>query len=375
MVGCQCQSLPRRSCKRCRWELSPRLTDILIAMNSSPSSLDRFIRRVYRRLVLLRLAEWAGVGFALGCALALPAILMLRSRPESPMAVAAVLIGAGAAGGFIAALLRRPRIMDAAVEADRQLDLADLLATAWQLEKSPAIESFEEAVLLIANQRAANLQPRSVVLQRLGLRAWSGIGLAGALVLTVAIFSANPIDSEASSSAFFPQAASNKQLDSKNSRANSDLSTGHHPATIAQDHPGEDDQALPGAGKTTDTAINTGRGQNTDTQTSNPNGTGPGAGQSISKPDKSNPLTTGTDSSRANIIGTASSGVGNSTDNGNGTSGNSTSTSTGNSNKSPSAPAWKADSWPTAQQAADSAISTGQIPPAYHDLVREYFKR
>src|SRR5258706_15515510 len=217
-------------------------------MNSSPTSLDRFIRRVYRRLVLLRLAEWAGVGFALGCALALLSIVLVRNRPESPMAIAAVLTGVGVAIGFIAALLRRPRIIDAAVEADRQLNLADLLATAWQLEKSPAIESFEEAVLLIANQRAGNLQPQSVVLHRLGLRAWSGIGLAGALVLTVAIFSANPIDSEASSSPFLQQPTADKEKSSQNSSANSGSRT-KRPPTIAPDQPTSDNEAPPRPGK------------------------------------------------------------------------------------------------------------------------------
>src|SRR6267378_8446708 len=131
-------------------------------VNASPTTLDRFIRRVYRRLVLLRLLEWAGLGFGIGCILALLLIVLLRNRPESPLTLAAIITAIGAALGFIASLLRRPKIIDAAVEADRQLNLADLLATAWQLEKSRAKESFEEAVLLIANQRAGNLQPQSV---------------------------------------------------------------------------------------------------------------------------------------------------------------------------------------------------------------------
>jgi len=342
-------------------------------MNPASTSLERFVRRVYRRLVVLRLLEWAGIGFAIACGLSLLSIVLLRNRAESPLGIATILAGVGAAVGLIGALLRRPKIIDAAVEADRQLELADLLATAWQLENAASGESFESAVLLIANERAANLQPRSVVLHRLGLRAWSGIGLAGALVLTVAIFSANPIDSEASSSPFLQQPSVNKEKTSQNSSTNN--ASTQRPPAIAQDHPTGDNEALPGAGKTNDVATNTGRGQNNALQNSNPDGTGTGAGQSASKPDKGNPLTTGTNSSRANNSGTASSGVGTSGENGNTTSGNSTSTSAGNSAKSPNAPAWKSDSWPSAQQAANSAISSGRIPPAYHDLVREYFKR
>ena len=363
------------SCNRCRWELSPPSWPIyLIMVNASATSLDRFVRRVYRRLVVLRLLEWAGMGFAAGCAVALVPIILLRNRAESGLSVAAIIMGIGATVGFLASLLRRPKIIDAAAEADRQLGLADLLATAWQLEKSPPKESFEDAVLLIANDRAAHLQPHSVILHRLGVRAWGGIGLAGALVLTVTIFTANPLDTEASSSPFFPQAGSNRtQQDMKTSRPG-DLVSGRRPTAIAQDHPNGGDDPLPGADKTTDTA-NASPGQNTNTQATNPSGGGTGAGKSPTTPNRSNPAASGVNSSRTSTGGNAASGVGISTDNANTTSGNASSTSAGSASKSPSAPAWKGDSWPAAQQAADTAITTGQIPPAYHDLVREYFKR
>jgi hypothetical protein len=314
------------------------------------------------------------MGFAAGCMVAMPLVISLRDRSQSPLMLANFMMAIGAILGLVASLLRRPNIIDAAVEADRQLDLADLLATAWQLENSPTKESFEEAVLLLANDRAATLQPRSVVLHRMGIRAWSGIGLAGALVLTVAIFTANPIDTEAATSPFFsPTASSKAHQDQKRTVASNDLATARHP-NISADHPGGEDDPLPGTGKT-DTTTKTSSGQNTDTQTTNPNGAGNGAGQSASKPDKSNPLTPGVNSSRTNNNGKAATGVGNSSDNDNGASSNSSSTSAGNSGKSASAPAWTSDSWPSAQQAADNAIITGQVPPAYHDLVREYFKR
>jgi len=342
-------------------------------VNESANHLERFIRRVYRRLVALRLLEWAGMGFAAGCVAAMLLVIFLRDRSQSSLILATIVMAIGAMLGFVASLLRRPRIIDAAVEADRQLDLADLLATAWQLEKSPTKEDFEEAVLLLANDRAATLQPRSVVLHRMGIRAWSGIGLAGALVLTVAIFTANPIDTEAATSPFFSPTATNKtQGDQKHTVATNDSPSAHRP-NISADHPGGEDDPLPGTGNT-DTTTKTSSGQGIDTQTTNPNGAGTGSGQSAFKPEKSNPLSNGVNSSRTNNNGKVASGVGNSSDN-NGASGNSSSTSAGNSSKSPSAPAWKSDSWPSAQQAADNAISTGQIPPAYHDLVREYFKR
>src|SRR5687767_14907562 len=142
-------------------------------MAAHHSTLTRFIRRVYRRLVVVRLLEWSGIGFVVACAIALVAMLVMRSRPESPLTLAAIITSVGALIGLVSAALRLPRIIGAAVEADRQLNLHDLLSTAWQIEASrtPA-QDFEQAVLLIAHQRADTLRARDVILNRLGLRAW-----------------------------------------------------------------------------------------------------------------------------------------------------------------------------------------------------------
>jgi hypothetical protein len=89
-------------------------------MHESRSSLDRFVRRIYRRLVVLRLLEWSGLGFAAGCATSLIFVLVLRNQRESLFLVAGSQLGLGMLVGLIAALLRRPRMIEAAVEADRQ---------------------------------------------------------------------------------------------------------------------------------------------------------------------------------------------------------------------------------------------------------------
>src|SRR3954468_21674527 len=112
-------------------------------MQQTHSSVGRFVRRVYRRLIVLRLLEWAGVGFAAGCGLALLMIPLLRRQMDSPLYLAGIVAGIGAVTGLMAAALRRPRVIEAAIEADRQLDLADLLATAWLLERSNAPDDFE----------------------------------------------------------------------------------------------------------------------------------------------------------------------------------------------------------------------------------------
>src|SRR5215208_349778 len=110
-------------CNRCRSGISPRIGRYhLIRMHESPSSLDRFVRRVYRRLVVLRLLEWSGLGFAAACVTSLISILLLRNQHESLFLIGGAQLGLGTLMGLIAALLRRPRMIDAAVEADRQLN-------------------------------------------------------------------------------------------------------------------------------------------------------------------------------------------------------------------------------------------------------------
>ena len=77
-----------------------------MVMEQTESSVGRFVRRVYRRLIVLRLLEWAGMGFVAACGLALVLIPLLRNRAQSPLVLAAVITGIGAAMGFVAAALR-----------------------------------------------------------------------------------------------------------------------------------------------------------------------------------------------------------------------------------------------------------------------------
>src|SRR5207247_1177225 len=101
----------------------------------------------------------------------------------------------GAIIGLTWGLARRPRLIDAAMTADRQLQLADLLATA--LAVGSDVDPWARAVVAVADQRCRSLSPDAVVLRRFGGRAWGGIGLATALVLTIGALSSAPADSPA----------------------------------------------------------------------------------------------------------------------------------------------------------------------------------
>src|SRR5438067_3480147 len=97
--------------------------------------------------------------------------------------------------GLAWGLVRRPGLIDAALLADSQLELSDLLATA--LATASSADPWSRAVVAMAEQRCRSLSPDAVVLRKLGGRARGGIGLAAALVLTLGVLSGVPADSRA----------------------------------------------------------------------------------------------------------------------------------------------------------------------------------
>src|SRR5213080_2065274 len=133
-----------------------------------------FLRAVHRRLVIVRALEAGGIGIACGCAASLLLALCLwwSGRDALVLCIAAIAIGGitGLAWGWLC----RPSAMDAAAEADRQLELADLLGSAL-CSLRYAGDPWHGAVVAVAEQRCAALSPSSVVLHRLGARAWGRI--------------------------------------------------------------------------------------------------------------------------------------------------------------------------------------------------------
>jgi hypothetical protein len=164
-------------------------------MEGAAIQLDRFLRAVHRRLVIVRAVERGGAcaAVAAGFAGVLAGAMLWSGQDGLVPAVATLALGA--AIGLVWGLVRGPRMIDAAVEADRQLQLADLLATALAVRGSE--DPFAHAVVAVAEQRCRALSPDAIMLHRLGSRAWGGIGLAAALVVTLGALSALPADSRA----------------------------------------------------------------------------------------------------------------------------------------------------------------------------------
>jgi hypothetical protein len=160
------------------------------------TSADQFVDAVYRRWVAVHFCEQVGHGILVGSllALALMPVAIWQRIPTIP-----ILIFGGGVGfifGVILAVYRRPSRIAAAVEADRQLRLDDLLTSAiFPSERQDA--GFRVMVKNIADARCSTLSPSDVLLRRLGIRSWSGIALVMCVAVTLAVIPLRPSPSQA----------------------------------------------------------------------------------------------------------------------------------------------------------------------------------
>ena len=179
---------------------------------SVPPTTRKFIQAVRRRMMLVRVAETIGVCCAVAAAVAVALIALLWWRGRSGMPAAAVL-GLGVVCGSILGLARRPTLLAAAMEADRQLGLHDLLGTALLActQDGAMASGWRQAVAAMAQEHCRHLRPSQIVLRRLGARAWSGIGLSTALVLTLGLLTSQPMETRAAIDAVANSQASDSQ--------------------------------------------------------------------------------------------------------------------------------------------------------------------
>src|SRR5437868_1227616 len=99
-------------------------------MASTMPHFEQFLRAVHRRFLLVRVVEHAGMGALSACAAATLVLPLLLWLGEPPLVPAVALIALGAVAGTWWGVVRRPSRLTAAMEADRQLGLRDLLGTA-----------------------------------------------------------------------------------------------------------------------------------------------------------------------------------------------------------------------------------------------------
>jgi hypothetical protein len=162
-------------------------------MDERPVHLERFVKAVHRRAIALRIIESMAVGLVVGglAAIVLLAICIATHRDAAWLAMG--LLAIGALAGIVGGVLNLPSLIAAAHRADRQLHLHDLLSTAMAF-RSNTVDPWAAIVVRQADQSARSLRAGDVVLRRLTLRAWGGVGLSAAAVMVLIAISALPDD-------------------------------------------------------------------------------------------------------------------------------------------------------------------------------------
>jgi hypothetical protein len=165
------------------------------AMTQLPPKTRKFIDAIYRRLAWIGIAENIALGGGIGAVVGLLILPIFWWRGQSGWPAVTLLI-LGSFCGFFRGIVRRPTRLEAAVEADRQLKLHDLLGTVLLIGQpgKTAEPDWQTAILTMAENRIATLRPSDVLAARLGLRTWGGIGVLTSLLLTLSILSAHPAD-------------------------------------------------------------------------------------------------------------------------------------------------------------------------------------
>jgi hypothetical protein len=350
--------------------------------------LRRFVRRVHRRLVLLRMVESAGVGLLAGSALAiaLVGLLIWLERPALPAALS--LLGAGAALGAVAGFARRPAAIGAALRADEQFGLQDLLSTALLVSRAPPTDAqpWAGVVLAAADARCATLSPSAVLVRRFGGRAWGGIGVAAGLALTFAAFSPGLADARVGGDAAVERGPTTiAQLPALPPLPPADASrVGAEPARRRTwSDPEERGRSVGGDVATErawDAGANSPEGVDADrTAAGSSDATGGGLSSSDNPARRTDPLappgvagksTRPSANSSATPAGGGGSGSRDVGEREPGLGG-----SGGASAAAPAAPPWRSTDWPHDVDAARAALRAGRVPDAYRDVVRDYFER
>ena len=279
--------------------------------------------------------------------------------------------GVAALAGMIAGMIRRPDLMSAAVEADRQLDLADLLSTALTTRQRSAVDPWAAQVVATAGARCRALAPNAVLVNRFGGRAWGGIGLATALVLTLGLMSAEPGQSVAVAQVGEEQRLADDTASSRKTSASARNADGARP------RPRPDNEAI---GRPTErdgsAALATSSATDQASRTASAQRDGGGAGTATSTRESrplQMPLGPSARTSRDAREGEAAAGGATSGATDSGAEGSAGSTVM--PPPSAAAPVWRSSEWREAREHALSAVRDGKVRDEHRDLVREYFDR
>jgi hypothetical protein len=344
-------------------------------MAAASSHLERFLRAVHRRMVVLRICERVGLAVLAGCILALLLMPILIWRGQETMPL---VMGCGALGifsGLLWGLARRPGVLAAAVEADRQLKLADLLGTALFLaRRREPLDEFGRTIVATAEARCAALSPSAVIVNRIGARGWGGIALAAAMVLTVALVTAGDREAHATGEqvAGASAPAMRSWLDAQSPRGGT-TSTNEPDYRRVNQGPAADDEQRLGAASPDRNATAAIEKGNAGEATAAQAGTGAGSAQAgrDGDPGKGIEVAPGGNDSKTGAGAASSGGTGTAKSGANAAS----SGAAGAGTDVRPAPVWTSPTWLQDRAAALRAVEGGAVPVAYRGIVRDYFER
>jgi hypothetical protein len=345
-------------------------------MKSTAPITHGLIKAVHRRIVVLRLLE----SIALGCAAAAVAGLLLLPiiwwRGRSPLGMAEMLLGLGAICGLIRGAAARPTQLDTAAEADRQLGLHDLLGTVLLLcrggDDDLTTPQWRASLLAISEIRCRDLRASTVIINRLGLRTWGGIGVLVAGLLTLSLLCAQPPDVRASA-----------RLDA----ALATMSAAPPDAQVNIGRSSESPERPPGSGGTDqDFHRDGGQSQSTVESWDSPGGDAPAHGSNGKGGVGSGMARTATAARMqmagahagdpaTGAVGPSAAGAGRGDPTAKGIGPASYSETSPDGPASSRIPPWQGPNWMTDSVAADQAIRAGRVPDSAADLVRDYFQR
>jgi hypothetical protein len=339
-------------------------------------NLDRFLRGVRRRLMLLRLIEHMGIAVAISCAAALPLIFLLAWHGAGSMMPVVLCVALGIVAGIAWGATRIPTVLEAALEADRQLQWADLLGSALLLRAAPD-DPWRRAVLVAADRRCRGLSPSSIFLGRLSPRTWSGIALSLVLTLGLSALIGSPTNSLAHDVRSSAIADSTQNRDPGNQLLLSPLPIDAARLSAAPPE-GQDSMS--------DSATNPASDRANDTPANSPDlftrgfpstdGQGGLLGRSRSRsPDQQTFHTAASTGSSLAAHGKPAGGnaaaaadlrIDGETVGG---------TVAPGARRGPANVPWTASEWPRQAEAAQRAVTNGSLPAPFRDLIRDYFQR
>jgi hypothetical protein len=349
-------------------------------MNPNAPITHGLINAVRRRIILLRIAESIAVGCAAASVAGLALMPIVWWRGRSELTTAEALLALGAVCGLIWGFAARPTRLTAAAEADRQLGLDDLLGTVLLLSQSPpdnlTTPQWRQTLLAFSEARCRQLRASAVIVNRLGMRTWGGIGVLVAGLLTLCLLIAQPPDSRASvgleGQNALPESIPPRPQDTADQSAAGQIGRPPGSGGVDQDFHRNlpNDQTSVGSSDSSTAA-----GQSSDSARSGNGDHGEGAG--MARTGARSHVALGPDSAANSASAAGPSAAGNGRADtwakGSGPVGDSVAST--DTHAPVDAPPWQAPQWGADIAAAREAIRNGRVPDSAADLVRDYFQR